>query len=103
MFQLLLCSILFSCNEEYPGVAPEPIDHGRFFFSAPAVSFLTKHNLDIGYMLMIEDLIRRNPGKESIQYGKGSYVTVVGIKGDERHSGCFQTDDKCRIVGFLGY
>ncbi len=103
MFHSLLFSILFSCNEEYPGKAPEPIDHGKFCFSAPAVSFLTKHKFDIDYMLMVEDLIRRNPGKESIQYNGGSYVTVVGIKGNERHSGCFQTDDKCRVVGFLGH
>lgn len=101
MFQLLLCSILLSCGDAYPGEAPEPIDHGKFHFSAPAVSFLTGHRCSINYMLMVEQLIRQNPGQESIKFDGNCYVTVVGIKGTERHSGCFATDDKCRIAGFL--
>lgn len=97
----LMSSILYCCSSEYPGIPAEQIDHGKFSFSAPAVRFLETNNLGVPYMNRVEKIIRANQGVASIQYDGNFYVSVSGIKNGERHLGCFSTDDKCRIIGFL--
>lgn len=98
---LLFYSILYCCSCQYPGRASVPIEHGKFFFTAPAVSFLERRKFGIDYMVRIEELIQQNPGVSSINYDGNFHVSVAGIKNGERHLGCFSGDDKCRIIGFL--
>jgi len=101
LFDSILISFLYCCSSEYPGQPALPIDHGKFHFSAPAVHFLEERNLGIDFMKKIEKKIEENPGQGDILYGNNSYVSVVGVKGNKRHFGCFSDDEKCRITGFL--
>lgn len=79
----------------------QSIDHGKFHFSPLSVGFMMRRKFDIPHMILIEEEIMAHPGQQSIRSKYGFYIAVTGIKGQERHPGCFKHDDQCRVLDLL--
>lgn len=101
LFGSFLILSIAHCCDHYPGIPAVEIEHGKYSFSQPAVRFMEENNVQVGYMSIIEEIIQKNPGVGSIHFGNNCYVSVIGLKGKERHFGCFKDDEKCRITSLF--
>ena len=87
--------------DRYPGIAPQPIQHNKFIFTAPVIPTMKQEKISLAYL---EKLIQENPGKSSIHdHDKGLDIVVHGVKNGEwiNGRGCFEGDDECSVIGLL--